>query len=192
MPVPSQFSSRALGFALAVVLAVTRSGHFGSISMPPDATLAVFFLAGAFIASAWLVPLLLFEAALVDYLAITVGGVSSYCVTPAYLFLIPTYAALWWAGRWYGRRLKVNGYAIVVLAFAVVVGTTAAFLISNGSFYALSGYFTALSLTTYATRVAQYYPPYVGWTAFYAGLGVAALRWLAHAKSSQRQEAASK
>lgn len=190
MPVPPRFSSWAFGFALAVVLAVTRSGHFGSIAMPPDATLAVFFLAGAFVASAWLVPLLLLEAALVDYLAISVDGVSSYCVTPAYLFLIPTYVTLWWAGRWYGRRLTDKGHAIVALAFAVIVGTTVAFLISNGSFYALSGYFASLSFTTYATRVAQYYPPYLGWTALYAGLGVAVLRWLAHADSTQRQKAA--
>lgn len=190
MPVPSRFASWALGSALAVVLGVTRSGHFGSIVTPPDATLAVFFLAGAFFASAWLVPLLLLEAALVDYLVISVGGVSSYCVTPAYLFLIPTYAALWWAGRWYGRRLTDNGHAIVALAFAVIFGTTVAFLISNGSFYALSGYFAALSLTTYATRVAQYYPPYLGWTALYAGVGVAVFRSLAPAKSAQRREAA--
>jgi hypothetical protein len=192
MPVPSRFSSRALGFALALVLAVTRSGHFGSIATPPDATLAVFFLAGAFVASAWFVPLLLLEAALVDYLAISMGGVSSYCVTPAHVFLIPTYVALWWAGRWYGRRLSDNGHAVVALAFAVTVGTTVAFLISNGSFYALSGYFATLSPTTYATRVARYYLPYLGWTALYAGVGVAVLRWLAHANSAQRQEAAIK
>lgn len=191
MPVPSRFSSWALGSALAVVLGVTRSGHFGSIAMPPDATLAVFFLAGAFVAGAWLVPLLLLllEAALVDYLAISVSGVSSYCVTPAYLFLIPTYAALWWAGRWYGRRLANNGLAVVALAFAVIVGTTVAFLVSNGSFYAMSGYFASLSFTTYATRVAQYYPPYLSWTALYVGVGVAVLRWLAHVDSAQRQKA---
>lgn len=188
MPIPSRFSSWALGFALAVILAVTRSGHFGSIATPPDATLAVFFLAGAFVASAWLVPLLLLEAALVDYLAISLGGVSSYCVTPAYLFLIPTYAALWWAGRWYGRRLTDNGHAIVALVFAVIVGTTVAFLISNGSFYALSGYFTTLSLTTYATQVAQYYPPYLGWTALYTVVGVTVLRWLSHVSAARRHE----
>lgn len=182
MFVPSRFSSWALGSTLAVILAVTRSGHFGSITMPPDATLAVFFLAGAFVASAWLMPLLLLEAALVDYLAISVAGVCTHCVTPAYLFLIPTYATLWWVGRWYGRRLTNNGHAIVALALAVVVGTTVAFLISNGSYYALSGYFSSLSLTTYATRVAQYYPSYLSWTALYVGLGVAALRWLARAK----------
>jgi hypothetical protein len=187
MHVLSRFPTWALAFALAIALAVTRSGHFGSIVTPPDATLAVFFLAGAFVASVWMVPLLLLEAALVDYLAISIGGVSSYCVTPAYLFLIPTYATLWWAGRWYGRRLTDNRHAIVALAFAVISGTTVAFLISNGSFYALSGHFTTLSIATYATRVVQYYPPYVGWTALYAGVGVVLLRWLAHANSAQRQ-----
>jgi hypothetical protein len=127
----------------------------------------------------------LLEAALVDYLAISVGGVSSYCVTPAYLVLIPTYAVLWWAGRWYGRRLTDNGHAIVALVVLVLVGTTVAFLISNGGFYALSGYFASLSLMTYATRVARYYPSYLGWTALYAVVGVAILRWAAHVKATR-------
>jgi outer membrane cobalamin receptor len=32
-------------------------------------------------------------------IAIMLGGVSDWCVTPAYGFLIPTYACLWYGGR---------------------------------------------------------------------------------------------
>ena len=169
-------SSWVTALILVCVVAVTRSGHFGSAIALPDATLAVFFLAGAFVASAWLVPALLVEAAIVDYVSITVQGVSSYCVTPAYTFLIPTYAALWFAGRWYARRAQQGHLALMALALAVVGGTSVAFLISNASFYALSGYFGALPATTYATLVARYFPQYLGGTVFYVVVGVALAR----------------
>jgi len=76
------------------LLAVTRIGHFGGIATPPDASLAVFFLLGLWVASArWLVIGLL-AAAAADALAIAQGA-SSYCITPAYPFLIPTHGVIW-------------------------------------------------------------------------------------------------
>src|SRR5256886_818791 len=50
------------GTALIALLAVTRIGHFGGIATPPDASLAVFFLLGLWVASPrWLVIGLLAE-----------------------------------------------------------------------------------------------------------------------------------
>lgn len=164
-----QISSRTLltGFALAALMAATRMHHFGSSLHLPDASLAVFLLAGFFIASPLFFAGLLLEAGALDYVAITHLGVNDYCVTPAYWFLIPTYAVLWYAGRHYARihRYSLRGLGIfAAVSFAAV---SAAFLISNGTFYVFSGYFAELGLQEYAARVAQYYVPYMSGAATY-------------------------
>jgi hypothetical protein len=139
--------------------------------------LAVFLLAGLYWRSLWILPLFRGEAGLSDYLAITYGGVSDWCVTPAYVFLIPTYASLWLAGRWYAQRHHDAWRTLVPLALALLVSTSVAFLISNGSFYLFSGRFPEMNWVEYASRVTQYYPPYLGFTVLYTGavLGVHAL-----------------
>lgn len=63
-------------FAAIALMALTRYGHFGSALSLPDASLAVFFLAGFYL-PAWMLPVLLIEAVGIDYLATTVGGVSA-------------------------------------------------------------------------------------------------------------------
>jgi hypothetical protein len=171
------------GLGLAALMAVTRYHHFGSAIQLPDASWAVFFLAGMSLRSAGWFAALLAEAAAIDFLAITVGGASGWCVTPAYPFLAFAYGALWLAGRWCGREGAGGGRGWARAAAALLAGVTAAFLISNGSFYLLSGYFSELTWTEYAARVARYYPRYALYTFLYAGLvlvGYHVLRWLAH------------
>jgi hypothetical protein len=85
-------------------MAATRSDHFAGELHLPDASAAVFFLAGVYLRPMWMLSALLVEAAFIDYLAIAVGGVSSFCISPAYGFLLPAYGALWLAGRWYAVR----------------------------------------------------------------------------------------
>src|SRR5256885_8601888 len=90
MNLPEPSRDLITGVALIALLAVTRIGHFGGIATPPDASLAVFFLLGLWVASPrWLVIGLL-AAAAADALAIAQGA-SSYCITPPYPLLIPTY-----------------------------------------------------------------------------------------------------
>lgn len=143
-------------------MAATRFHHFGDFQPLPDASLAAFFLAGLFIASPWGFATLLVVAGLIDYLAIAHGGVSGWCVTPAYLFLISTYGAMWLGGR-LSRRQALDETTGVAAIFAILAGSTwIAFLISNASFYALSGYFDDLDLRTYAVRILPYlalHPP---------------------------------
>lgn len=164
-------SKRELAGAAALVLAMaaTRYHHFGSAIGLPDASLAAFFLAGAGLHSARWFALLLAEAALVDALAITVGGVSAWCVTPAYPVLALAYGAAWCAGRWHAIQPQPS---LLRLALAAVGGVSTAFVVSNASFYALSGYFTELGLSEYAHRVARYYPPYLLNTLGYVALAV--------------------
>lgn len=156
-----------IGFGLVSLMALTRFHHFGSLMLPPDASLAVFFLAGLLLRSPWLLLALLVEAGLIDYLAVTRTGVSDWCITPAYLFLIPTYGVMWLAGRYCAKRQFLGLTRLPLLAIVAVAATTLAFVISNGSFYLLSGRYAELTLVDYSTRVAAYYLPYLGGCALY-------------------------
>lgn len=155
---PSQI---IVALILAALMAATRMHHFGTNLHLPDASLAVFLLAGFFIASPLLFAGLFLEAAALDYVAITHLGVSDFCVTPAYWFLIPTYAVLWAAGRYYAsiHQDKLRSLGIfIAISFAAV---SVAFIISNGAFYLFSGRYPDMNLADYVARVTQYYVPYV-------------------------------
>lgn len=146
---------------LVLLMAATRMHHFGSALHLPDASLAVFLLAGVFISTPWLFAGLLLEAGALDYVAIAHLGVSDWCVTPAYWFLIPTYAVLWYAGRHYARIHQHNLRSLGVFAGLSVAALNVAFFISNGAFYWFSGRTPNMGMTEYAARVTQYYPQYL-------------------------------
>lgn len=153
-----------IGLALAALMAATRFySHYGSSISLPDASLAVFFLAGFYLArlslpAAAAFILLLLEAGGIDYYAIVFRGVSDSCISPAYWFLIPTYACMWYAGRWFAAHQQMQRADLGLLAAVAWGSTTVAFMISNGSYYLLSGKFADMSLMQYAGRVAKYYP----------------------------------
>ncbi len=156
-----------IALGLIALMAATRVHHFGSALHLPDASLAVFLLAGFFVASPLLFGTLLIEAGLIDYLAITQFNVSDYCVTPAYWFLIPTYAVLWFAGRYYARVHQYSLRSLGIFAGLSFTATSVAFLISNGAFYLFSGRFADVSVAEYTSRVAQYYVQYLSGAALY-------------------------
>lgn len=150
-----------IGLFLVVLMASTRMHHFGSALHLPDASLAVFLLAGLFIASPLLFAGLLLEAGALDYVAITHLGVSDWCVTSAYWFLIPTYAVLWYAGRFYARIHQHNLRSLGIFSGISVAALSVAFFISNGAFYWFSGRYTNTNVTEYLARAAEYYAPYM-------------------------------
>lgn len=150
-----------IGLSLAALMAATRMHHFGSALHLPDASLAVFLLAGFFITSPLFFAGLLLEAAALDYVAIAHLGVSDWCVTPAYWFLIPTYAVLWFAGRYYARIHRHSLRSLGIFSGLSVAALSVAFFISNGAFYWFSGRYPDTGMAEYAARVAQYYVPYL-------------------------------
>jgi hypothetical protein len=168
-----------LPIPLIATMILTRFHHFGDVLHLPDASLAVFFFAG-FYRNKMLLGFLLVLAALIDYLAIS-HGTSAWCVTPAYVFLIPTYAVMWLAGRYCANlavfkatELSLSLGSIGLLALAASV----AFVISNGSFYVFSDRYTDMSWLQYVERVAHYYPLYVGSTLIYGIVGIALVKWV--------------
>lgn len=175
--------------AFMALMAATRFHHFGTPFALPDASLAIFFLAGLWLGGRYLFAALLIEAGLIDYLAITKLGVSDFCVSQAYIFLIPTYAAMWLGGKWC-RQLKDLAPITLVKQFAaLVVATSSAFLISNGSFYLLSGHYANADWGQYIERFVMYYPPYLASTLVYGVFIFAAVNAvksaLAHKHSQQ-------
>ncbi|MFA6164211.1 MAG: hypothetical protein WC685_12370 [Methylobacter sp.] len=158
-----------LPIPLIALMVLTRFHHFGDVLHLPDASLTVFFFAGFYRKKALFIFFLAL-AGLIDYIAIA-NGTSSWCVSPAYVFLVPTYAVMWFAGR-YCSAFKSLKMTELAMQFGVVtLATSAAFAISNASFYLFSGRYTDLSWGQYFARVAQYYPPYVSSALLYIVLG---------------------
>jgi hypothetical protein len=162
-----------IALLLAAVMAATRFHHFGSAMHLPDASLAIFLLAGFYLRPGMFFVAFLAEAALIDYLAITYAGVSDWCISPAYGFLLPTYACLWFAGRWYAPRHRHQWHTLAPLLVALSVGVSLAFAISNGSFYLLSGRFPDMGWTEYSARVMRFFPPYATSTFVYVLIAAA-------------------
>ncbi|MGH8586445.1 MAG: hypothetical protein ACREWE_09785, partial [Gammaproteobacteria bacterium] len=158
-----------IAFALALCMAATRSDHFAGELHLPDASAAVFFLAGVYLRPMWIAAALLVEAALIDYAAIAFGGVSSFCMSPAYGFLLPAYGALWLAGRWYAVRHRFAFSTLLPLAAGVVIGGVVSELFSSGGFYFFSGRFEP-NLAEFGARIARYFPGSLATLAFYVAV----------------------
>ncbi len=168
----SKRNTTVLIVALSAVMWATRGHHIATVTHLPDASWAIFFLLGFYVARHSLLALFLAQAALIDYLAITHFGVSDYCVTPAYALLLPAYASLWLAGRWYAGRYQFNLRTLPLFAAAATAGVTACELISSGGFYFLGGRFTEPTLAEFASRLAKYFPSILGNAALYLGCAV--------------------
>ncbi len=178
-----------IGLALAGLMTLTRSHHFASALHLPDASWAVFFLAGAYLRPAWALPALLALAAGVDLAAIRFGGVAGSCLSPAYVLLAPAYGALWLAGRWYARRHRLAWSTLGPLGLAVTAGTLACELLSSGGFYFLSGRFAETGLAEFAARLLRYFPADLQAVAFYVGLAAVLHLVLALARGAGRAAA---
>ncbi len=153
---------RHLGIiGLLALMAATRFHHFGGPFSLPDASLAVFFLAGLWFGGRNLFVLLLVGAGLIDYLAISQFGVSDYCISVAYPFLVPSYFAMWLAGKLCAPYQIVKVTEMAKQLGLLIVATTTAFLISNGSFYLLSGRVTESTWSVYLEQFASYFPSYI-------------------------------
>ena len=164
----------AIGLVLTLLMLLTRSHHWASIHSLPDASWAIFFLLGVYVRALWVVPALIAASVVIDYAAITWGGVSDFCVSPAYWLLIPAYLALFAGGRFYarGHSLSLLGlFRLVGVALAVVA---VAELLTSGGFYFFSGRFTEPTLAGFVPRFATYFPHMLGTFMLYLGAAAAA------------------
>ena len=166
-------STRRLGFlALAAAMAATRFGQCGSGWAPPDASWAVFFIAGFYLASQWrwALPTLLVEAVAIDFVAIHYYGVSDSCVTAAYWFIVPAYSLLWLGGAWLGRGYQRVPADLRRLAVSLTLSVSACFLLTQGSFYWLGNRIAHESIAGWWSNFLSWYGYFMLVTAGYVGL----------------------
>lgn len=182
-------SERIVAVLLMLLMAATRIHHFGIGTIAPDASTAVFFLAGLMLAGPFWFAVLAAEAIVLDAVAIGIIGIAAACLTLGYWTLFAGYLALWFAGR-LGRTGELFDVAaagrLLVLAF---VGVVAFFVLSNIGYYFGAGFDQTMGAAEYISRVSGYFMNYLASTLAYAAAGVAVFA-LALRLASVRQPAA--
>ncbi|MEA3274632.1 MAG: hypothetical protein U9Q81_04920 [Pseudomonadota bacterium] len=164
----------SIGLALAAVMAFTRGQHIAALGHHlPDATLAVFFLAGLYLRPGWVFPALFAHALLIDVAAVGWGGVSSFCISPAYGFLVPAYGAMWFAGRWYAGCHRFSWSMLAPLSASLLGAAVVAELLASGGFYVFSGRFSNSSILGLGSRLVAYFPTTLAAVALYAVIAAA-------------------
>ncbi len=181
-------SKTILPLSLTGILALTRFDHFGNAVALPDATLAVFFFAGLGSTPRWLTVLLLLEAALIDFVAISEFNVSDFCISPAYVFLIPAYAVMWLGGGYAKAYIGLRFADSLKSLGIAAVSTTLSFFISNASFYLLSQNIANRSASTFADQFIRYYPVYFASALIYIVIGYAIVKLWKAAKLNSLAE----
>ncbi len=159
-----------IGIALALLIVATRGQHFATLQSLPGASWAVFFLAGVYLRPVWVLPGLLALTWLLDFAAFTWGGASGFCLTPAYVFLLPAYSALWFAGRWYAGQHRFEWPTLLPLAIGMLAGAAVCELFSSGGFYFFSGRFAEPTFAEFGTRLVKYFPGDLQSLVFYVGI----------------------
>lgn len=171
----TQQSTRRLGFlALAATMAVTRFGQCASASLLPDASWAVFFIAGVYFAAdwRWALPALLAQAIGIDFAAIHYYGFSDYCATAAYWFIVPAYSLLWLGGAWFSRAYQTLSRDLGRLALSFMLSVSGCFLLTEGSFYWLNDRIVHASISGWWFNVTSWYGYFMLATAGYVALAV--------------------
>jgi len=160
----------AIGVLLVMLVMVTHGQHDATPLHLPQATWAAFFLGGFYLRQArlWVLGLALVGA--LDFAAVTWGGVSDFCLSPAYLFMVPAYGVLWLAGRHcaaHGLGLDRRSLFTLVLSLSSIV---LAEILASGSFYLLSGRVGQVSLDGLVVYLATWAPQTFKSFAFWIGV----------------------
>jgi len=159
---------------LAALMAATRLHHFSAV---PDASWAVFFMAGFYLRGSmrWAFPLLMVVAVLVDYIVISRSGINfwtHYCVSPGYWFLLPAHFVLWAAGDGVARLAKQRAtWGLAALVPLLVVGVALCHLFAQGGFYWFSSSWGGeATFAGWWKNYLDWLPPYLTSTASYVGV----------------------
>jgi hypothetical protein len=165
---------------LVLLMAATRIHLLFHFAPVPDASWAVFFIAGFYLRGwgKWAFPLLMAVAVAVDYVAITRQGLdfwSHYCMSAAYWFLVPAYFTLWMGGslsRRFHDASHSPGKSLGVLVAALVLSVVVCQLLSQGSFYWISDSVANPTLAGWWANYSEWLLPFMRTTAIYVGLAV--------------------
>lgn len=168
-------NERFVALALAALMAATRIHHFGVGAIAPDASTAVFFLAGLMLVSPLYIVGFSVLAIGLDMIALGPVGVADACMSGGYWLLFVGNAALWFAGRTARGVVRLDAVAAVKLFAMATAGTLAFFVLSNTGYYFGSDW-ASLSVQEYVQRVSRYLPYYWLVTLAYVTAGIAVFR----------------
>ena len=159
---PRSTNLAILAILLSLMVA-TRLPMLGPAFHLQDASWAVFFLAGFYLKDQWrwAFPLFMATAVAVDTIAIQYLGISNYCVTVAYWFIVPAYASLWLGGTWLRQRSSLDARGAVLLVATLLISVNACFLISNASFYWIGDRVVQRSLDGWLDNIFAWYWPFL-------------------------------
>jgi hypothetical protein len=165
-------SEKIAAILLAVLMAATRIHHFGVGTVAPDASTAVFFLAGLLLASPWWFVAFSVEAILLDVIALGVVGVADACMTVGYWLLFAGYLALWFAGSRVRVVEKLGWIESGRILMLAALGLIAFFVLSNIGYYYGGGFDQSLGAAEYISRVSRYFSFYLVTTLGYVAAGI--------------------
>lgn len=158
----SSFAATKVWYALVPLLMLmlaTRSSHFASALSLPDASRAVFFLGGFYLARKYF-GVLLGTAIAMDFISMAMGG-SRACLTPGYLLIVPAFAVLWFGGEWL-RKANSRDFMFFVKAVAFWwVCASISYAMTSAGYYFLSGKFADPSLPVWFARMQTWYAMFV-------------------------------
>lgn len=149
--------SNLILIALALMIGLTRTSHFGTADILPDASLAAFLLGGLLLQPLYAFAILFAVAFGADVYSAQTAVEAGWCLTPAYVGLIPTYGILWLAGRWLRQTGRLD---FAPAASSSTLAILLAFVVSNATWFLFSGMTGGMSPMDYALAVAKYIPPY--------------------------------
>jgi len=167
----SQNTKYIIGGLLLLAMILTRGNITAHLQ---DASWAIFFIVGFYLRGGKLgryaFPLFFLVAFVIDLVVIdAVNGGTHYCFTPSYPFLIPSYAAMWFGGRWFANNYQESALGLFKFVGVALLATVVCFTISNLGFYFFAGKFEVMSLTAYTQAVTKYLPGYLTTTGLYLG-----------------------
>lgn len=166
-------NERFVALALAALMMVTRIHHFGVGIIAPDASTAVFFLAGLMLANPLYILAFSVLAIVLDMVALGPVGVADACMSSGYWLLFAGYGALWLAGRAARPIARLDAGSAARLLVFVSIGVGVFFVLSNAGYY-LGSDWASLSMMEYTQRVSRYLPYYWLVTLAYVAAGIAA------------------
>lgn len=160
-------SNLIIFIGLLALMALTRTEYPGFNVIIPDASWAVFLLAGFFLRQARYFVVFSLAAWGLDIYAFRADLAAAYCFTPGYIALVFTWMALWFGGR----LVNADSTRAPLLLTAIALPTAlVAFVISNVGYYLYSVYGETMTAMEYSIAVAKYLPWYEATTTAYTAL----------------------
>ena len=156
---PHQQSNNKQWLIAAFLLGIMLLTRGGLVAHVQDASWAILFLVGFYLRNYLGLPILMLSAIAIDFAVIAArGGHQDYYLTPSYLFIIPAYSALWFAGRLVANKYSESLKGLMTFIGAAVVGIVACDVISSGGFYWMSASVVELSVTEFTSRIVEFLP----------------------------------